>query len=327
MDVIPVLDLVRGVAVWPVAGDRARYDPLASAVAPGATGDALVIRQGYRRAPRRRPECYLADLDAIQGRPMQRPLLRELAPESGPASRCWWTRGSGTPAAARTPCIACGASVDRGRARDAARVRRPRPTSWSWSGRPGSSSASTCVRESRSFTPPWQATGGAARMPVSPRVAGRGRGRPDPAPAGHRTGGHRCGVDLGLLEALRQRCPRRRLLAGGGVRTRRDLDRVRDAGCDGVLVASAIHSGGIGAAGDLAGLAAPRPLAVSRRRATRGRSPTARSSPRPRAPAASDGCTRPGSARPAPCVPRYCASISAVLFWIGSRAQSRVGKT
>ena len=49
-----------------------------------------------------------------------------------------------------------------------------------------------------------------------------------------------------------------RLLAGGGVLTRRDLDRVRDAGCDGVLVASAIHAGRIGAA-DVAALAGPMP--------------------------------------------------------------------
>ena len=52
-----------------------------------------------------------------------------------------------------------------------------------------------------------------------------------------------CGVDLGLLETLRQRFPGTRLLAGGGVLTRRDLERMRDAGCDGALVASAIHTG------------------------------------------------------------------------------------
>ncbi len=52
-----------------------------------------------------------------------------------------------------------------------------------------------------------------------------------------------CGVDLGLLDTLRRRFPAIRLLAGGGVLTRRDLERMRDAGCDGALIASAIHSG------------------------------------------------------------------------------------
>jgi uncharacterized protein related to proFAR isomerase len=44
-------------------------------------------------------------------------------------------------------------------------------------------------------------------------------------------------------------------MAGGGVLARRDLDRMRDAGCDGALVASAIHAGTITAA-DLADLSA-----------------------------------------------------------------------
>ena len=64
-----------------------------------------------------------------------------------------------------------------------------------------------------------------------------------------------CGTDLGLIEGLRKGFPDIRLLAGGGVLTRRDLDRMRDAGCDGALVASAIHAGTITAA-DLAALAA-----------------------------------------------------------------------
>jgi len=65
-----------------------------------------------------------------------------------------------------------------------------------------------------------------------------------------------CGVDMGLLERLRRRFPNIRLLAGGGVLTRRDLERMRDAGCDGALVASAIHTGRLSAS-DLAELAAP----------------------------------------------------------------------
>jgi phosphoribosylformimino-5-aminoimidazole carboxamide ribotide isomerase len=64
-----------------------------------------------------------------------------------------------------------------------------------------------------------------------------------------------CGADLGLIEELRRRFPDLRLLAGGGVLARRDLDRMRDAGCDGALVASAIHAGTITAT-DLAELTA-----------------------------------------------------------------------
>jgi phosphoribosylformimino-5-aminoimidazole carboxamide ribotide isomerase len=65
-----------------------------------------------------------------------------------------------------------------------------------------------------------------------------------------------CGVDLGMLETLRRRFPEIRLLAGGGVLTRRDLERMRDTGCDGALIASAIHSGRVTAT-DLAELTGP----------------------------------------------------------------------
>jgi phosphoribosylformimino-5-aminoimidazole carboxamide ribotide isomerase len=53
------------------------------------------------------------------------------------------------------------------------------------------------------------------------------------------------GVDLGLLEALRRRHPAVRLFAGGGVLTRKDLERMEESGCDGALVASALHVGRI----------------------------------------------------------------------------------
>jgi uncharacterized protein related to proFAR isomerase len=61
------------------------------------------------------------------------------------------------------------------------------------------------------------------------------------------------GVELGLVGALRRRLPGIRLLAGGGVQSGRDLERMRDAGCDGALVASALHDGSITAA-DVSGL-------------------------------------------------------------------------
>jgi phosphoribosylformimino-5-aminoimidazole carboxamide ribotide isomerase len=65
-----------------------------------------------------------------------------------------------------------------------------------------------------------------------------------------------CGVDLGLLQALRGQFASERLFAGGGVLARRDLERMRDAGCDGALVATAIHAGHITAA-DVAELSGP----------------------------------------------------------------------
>src|ERR687891_2655814 len=78
MQLIPVLDLAHGMAVQAKAGDRARYAPAESALAPGVAGDALTLLQAYRDILGAR-ECYVADLDAIQGGEIQRGLLGDLA--------------------------------------------------------------------------------------------------------------------------------------------------------------------------------------------------------------------------------------------------------
>jgi phosphoribosylformimino-5-aminoimidazole carboxamide ribotide isomerase len=46
-----------------------------------------------------------------------------------------------------------------------------------------------------------------------------------------------------LLKAIRRELPKVELIAGGGVRTWDDVDRLGDAGADAVLVASALHDG------------------------------------------------------------------------------------
>jgi phosphoribosylformimino-5-aminoimidazole carboxamide ribotide isomerase len=78
------------------------------------------------------------------------------------------------------------------------------------------------------------------------------------------TGG---GVDLPLVARLRRRFPLQRILAGGGVKGRADLERLRDAGCDGALVATAFHTGRLGAA-DVEAFTAPRSAAGQSRAST-----------------------------------------------------------
>jgi phosphoribosylformimino-5-aminoimidazole carboxamide ribotide isomerase len=55
------------------------------------------------------------------------------------------------------------------------------------------------------------------------------------------------GIDLELIARVRKAVPKMTLLAGGGVRGREDLARLADAGCDGALVATALHDGRLGA--------------------------------------------------------------------------------
>jgi phosphoribosylformimino-5-aminoimidazole carboxamide ribotide isomerase len=59
------------------------------------------------------------------------------------------------------------------------------------------------------------------------------------------TGG---GPDLERLDAVRAFAPGRKVYAAGGVRGAEDLAALKAVGCAGVLVASALHDGRIGAA-------------------------------------------------------------------------------
>ena len=109
MDIIPVLDLARGVAVWAQAGDRARYEPVESALMPSAVGDAVALLRAFR-ARLGATACYIADLDAIQGGAVQRTMLRELAQlETGFAGAIMVDAGAHTPEST-LEVMACGAS-------------------------------------------------------------------------------------------------------------------------------------------------------------------------------------------------------------------------
>jgi phosphoribosylformimino-5-aminoimidazole carboxamide ribotide isomerase len=51
------------------------------------------------------------------------------------------------------------------------------------------------------------------------------------------------GLDLALIRRVRRAVPWVTLVAGGGVRGAEDCERLADAGCDGALVATALHDG------------------------------------------------------------------------------------
>ena len=62
--------------------------------------------------------------------------------------------------------------------------------------------------------------------------------------------GTSAGPDVEMIEAVRRAVPKVPLYAGGGVRGRDDLLRLADAGCEGALVATALHDGRL-ASGDV----------------------------------------------------------------------------
>src|SRR6476661_7111889 len=211
---------------------------------------------GLMRAFRARlgaTSCYIADLDAIQGGAVQRVMLRELAQlETGFAGAIMVDAGAHTPESA-FEVLATGASqvvigLETLRAfsdlRSIVRVVGEGRVVFSLDLRMGSPIVHPAMQDAEGALPDAlslaaQATDTGVSSLVVLDLARIGTG---------------CGTDLGLIEALRKRFPEVRLMAGGGVLARRDLDRMRDAGCDGALVASAIHAGTITAA-DLADLA------------------------------------------------------------------------
>jgi phosphoribosylformimino-5-aminoimidazole carboxamide ribotide isomerase len=253
MDIIPVLDLARGVAVRAQAGDRARYEPVESALMPSAIGDAVGLLRAFR-ARLRATACYIADLDAIQGGAVQRTMLRELAQlETGFAGSIMVDAGAHT-AESTLEVMACGASqvvigLETLRAfthlAEIVRLTGEEQVIFSVDLRLGSPILHPAMQDAMGAQP--DAVSLAAQA-VESGVANLLL--LDLARVG--TG---CGADLGLIEELRKRFPELRLLVGGGILTRRDLDRMRDVGCDGALVASAIHAGTITAT-DVAELAA-----------------------------------------------------------------------
>jgi phosphoribosylformimino-5-aminoimidazole carboxamide ribotide isomerase len=247
MQIIPVLDLARGRAVLAQAGDRSRYEPVQSVLAPDAGGDPVALLRGFRQRLGVN-ECYIADLDAIQGGVLQRTLIRELAQfETGFSGPLLIDAGANRPGGAME-VLSCGASeVVIGLesllafADLAAIVEQvgPNRVVFSLDLRLGMPIMHPALQDASGTPDPIelasQAVDAGVRSLVILDLARVGTG---------------CGVELGRLEALRRRFPEIRLMAGGGVLARRDLERMRDVGCDGALLASAIHAGRI-TAGDL----------------------------------------------------------------------------
>ncbi len=259
MRVLGVLDLLDGRAVHARGGTRTRYEPVravdGAAIEPGSALElarAYVDRFGLA-------DLYAADLDAIMGRSWQGRLVAELA-----AFGALWLDAGVSSVDAAQRALALGAS----------RVIVGLETLGSWEALREICAAAE--RERVAFSLDLRdgeplAHAGITRREPAPVVASRA------ADSGVQSivvidlakVGAGSGLDLALIEGVRAATPRVTLLAGGGVRGLDDIRRLADAGCDGVLVASALHDGRLGAADVTVarrldrsgGLSAPRTLA------------------------------------------------------------------
>lgn len=238
MHVIGVLDLRGGRAVHARGGARDRYAPVQTVagvdIPPGdpvALARAYLDRLGLT-------ELYAADLDAIRGEPLQHDAVASLA-----ALRARLTVDGGV------------STVDRARqlvALEVARVVVGLETLPSWNALKAICEAcgprvvfSLDLRDGQ----PMAAADGIPPSDLpeeyAARAADTGVGTIivlDLARVG--TG---AGLDLDIVARIRRTVPDLTVLAGGGIRDAADLTRLADAGCDGALVATALHTGRIGA--------------------------------------------------------------------------------
>ena len=235
MQLIPVLDLLRGKVVRGVAGERERYAPIYSLLCPDpepiAVADAIGRELGLTR-------LYIADLDAIihatPGLACYRRLadvgfhllvdagIRDLAAaqrvlESGAEAVVAGLETSPSPDHLGELCRELGPhrvlfSLDL----KAGRLLTEQPRWQSLSPLEAAQAA---------------AAQGIQRMIVLD-LAGVGTGKGVPT--------------LDLCHEIRAACPELQLITGGGIRNASDLDLLAAAGMNGVLVASALHDGCIG---------------------------------------------------------------------------------
>ena len=237
-----MIDLARGVAVQARAGDRARYQPVESVLTPGRHGDPLALVQAYRDSVGAR-ECYVADLDAIQGGDVQRELVRELARAAGPCGLLVDAGVDGPSAAEEVLALGATAVVV---GLETLRRLEDLPPILAAASR-AQVVFSLDLRLGRPMLRAEAAAGELGRLEpeeVAARAVAAGVGTLLVLDVG-RVGTGR-GVEPELLRRLHRRFPRVRLLAGGGVAGPADLDRLAEAGCSGALVATALHAGRLG---------------------------------------------------------------------------------
>jgi phosphoribosylformimino-5-aminoimidazole carboxamide ribotide isomerase len=248
MRVIGVVDLLGGRAVRARGGRRAEYEPVRQVGhSTVRAGDAVAVARAYIDELGLR-ELYVADLDAILGAEPQTTIVSDLA---SLVERLWLDAGVTTVDRAR-------AAVDLGaryvvvgletlssfEALDAicAGVGGDR-VAFSLDlrhGEPVVSSASVGI------------TGESATR-LAARAASSNVGSVivlDLARVGTAVG-----IDLPLVERVREAAPDVALIAGGGVRGSEDLRRLAEAGCQGALVASALQDGDLSASNVAAAVA------------------------------------------------------------------------
>ena len=250
MRLIGVIDLLGGRAVHARAGKRAEYGPVrAVGGSPIEPGDAVALARVYLDRFGL-SELYVADLDAILGGPWQHPLVAGVAAVGAPV---WLDAGITSVDQAhaaidlRAAHVIVGletlpsfnalrqicAAIDGGRVAFSLDLRDGNPIGTAANGLRAHETAASAAD-----------AGVGAVIVIDLARVGTGSG-----------------PDLDTIARVRRAAPELTLVAGGGIRGVDDVEQLAESGCDGVLVATALHDGALGAAE----VAAARRLHVQRR--------------------------------------------------------------
>ncbi len=240
MFVLPVMDLKQGLVVAGRAGQRATYQPLQSVLAADARPATVAAAYVQQLALQ---QVYVADLDAIGGAEPDGNSYARIAEQD---LQLWIDAGTATPEqASALACWSQGALPvqvivglevlsSRSSLRGILQVVEPRRTV-----------VSLDLLDGRPWTrvDAWQ---GRAPQEVARDLLSLGVRRMillDVARVGTGSG---TGT-LELLREVRALDAQLQLICGGGICSLEQIDELGQAGCDGVLLGSALHSGLIGA--------------------------------------------------------------------------------
>jgi phosphoribosylformimino-5-aminoimidazole carboxamide ribotide isomerase len=236
--VVPVIDLKGGMAVHAIGGRRDQYRPLRSvwqaSPSPIALADALRAGLGTDR-------LYVADLDAIEGRDLNREIHDRLAAQG---FELWLEAGVRDRESLE---FLSGIVVDRlrvvvglesvaGPAALAAMLERIGPDRVIFSLDLDDGKPRIAPGAAWSSDDPQEIASQAIRLGIRSLIL------LDLARVGMDRG---IGTE-GILMRLRTRHPEIAVVVGGGIRGMDDVLRLRECGASGVLVGSAIHDGRIG---------------------------------------------------------------------------------
>ena len=229
MNLIPVIDLMQGQVVRAVRGNRQAYQPIVSALC--ASSDPLTVAKTLCQHCATR-QLYVADLDALLGRPAQVAVLRTLL-QALPELELWLDAGFASAAAAITLRGELGPSAARvvpvfGSESLASRAELERCF-----GSPGSAGDALLSLDCRDgqrldVAGCWDAP---ALWPKRVIVMTLERVGSDTGP------------DLETLSEVRRKSASSFIVGAGGIRNPADLTRAREAGAGAWLVASALHDG------------------------------------------------------------------------------------